>query len=57
MHNFKIGDYIYYFDGVDTFPAIITAVKKWIKIDCNIFDKQLWVSPNSLTLQEEVGLL
>jgi len=56
MHNFKIGDYVYYFDGVDTFPAIITAVKKRIKIDCNIFDKQLWVSPNSLTLQEEVEL-
>jgi len=54
--NFKKGDYVYYFDGIDTFSVKILAIKKRAKINIGLSCeniKDIWVSTNSLTLQSD----
>lgn len=51
--RFKKGDYVYYFDGKDTYPCVVLEVKKRVKITTGegSFAWTSWVSPYSLEMQ------
>lgn len=54
--DFKTGDYVYYHGPeLDTFPGIVLAVKKRVKIKYNHWEgnRISWVDPSNLELQDE----
>lgn len=54
MNNFKVGDYVYYFDGKDTYPCEVVTVKKRVKIETGeTCGWSAWVNASSLEHQTE----
>lgn len=49
----KVGDHIWYWDGVDHWPGSVLDIKKRVKIRINHINgnKTLWVTPARLELQ------
>ncbi len=53
MARFKVGDYVYYFDGKDTYPCVVVAVKKRVKVTTGEGSCawSAWVNASSLEFQ------
>ena len=49
IEDLELGDYVYYFDGKDTYPCEVVKIKKRVKIFSG--DWYSWVSVNNLELQ------